>query len=321
MDKGKAAMLEMFDRYEKGSTSLDEDQVIFDHVTNEQPENVSESLRAQFIYFNNKKNEPLPKELESQLHAKLVNSSPRQVKVQLLLRIAAILFVCFGIGWFTIPYVYENELTVSTGPAEQTRVVLPDGTIVFLNSSSELIYTKTFSDHDRVVHLKGEAYFDVHHDTLKPFIIYTGKVTTEVLGTSFNLRYYENEKLSEINVRSGQVRFGTTKKVMLTTGQRATQGLHDNAIEVTKSYPNSDAWKTRILSFENATMKDVVRDMERYFSLHIEVSNAALLDCHFTGRFNDPRLEEFLNVITYSLNIHYAVDGNTCILSGQHCKP
>lgn len=314
MDKDKIALSELMERYEEGNTSLEEEQMLMDYFTNEPSENTSESLRAQFVYFKNKKNEPLPDALEARLHT-------IQINVRLLLRIAAILIACLGIGWFTIHYVYQPELIVSTGPAELTRVVLPDGTNVFLNSSSELIYKKNLNDHERVVHLKGEGYFEVHRDPLRPFIIYTGSVTTEVLGTSFNLRYDEEEKFSEINVRSGQVRFGSTKKVTLATGEGAIQGLQQDAIQVIKARANADSWKTKVLIFENATMKEVVRDIEKYFSIKIEVTNASLLACHFTGRFTDPGWEDVLNVITYSLNVQYTLRNNIYILSGQPCQP
>lgn len=311
----------MMERYEKGNTSLEEEQVLLDYLTSEPSENTSESLRAQFVYFKDKKNEPLPDTLKDRLHTILKTHTPRQVKVHLLLRIAAILIACLGIGWFTIPYVYQPELTVSTGPAEQTRVVLPDETIVFLNSSSELVYKKNLNDHERIVHLKGEGYFEVHRDPLRPFIIYSGTVTTEVLGTSFNLRYDEAEKFSEINVRSGQVRFGDTQKISLAAGEGAIQRLQQDTIQVITARANADAWKTNVLTFENATMKEVVHDIEKYFSIKIEVTNASLLACHFTGRFTDPGLEDVLNVITYSLNIQYTLRDDTCILSGQPCQP
>lgn len=314
MEKDKIALSELMERYEEGSTSLEEEQMLLDYFTNEPSEKTSESLRAQFVYFNNKKNEPLPDALEARLHT-------IQVNVRLLLRIAAILIACLGIGWFTIHYIYLPELTISTGPAEQTRVALPDGTIVFLNSSSELIYKKNLNDPERVVHLKGEGYFEVYRDTLRPFIIYTGTVTTEVLGTSFNLQYDEGEKFSEINVRSGQVQFGSTKKITISTGEGAIQGLQLDAIQVIKARANADAWKTKVLTFENATMKEVVRDIEKYFSVKIEVTDGSLLACHFTGRFTDPGLEDVLKVVTYSLNLQYTLRDNTYILSGQPCQP
>jgi transmembrane sensor len=321
MDTNKPDLPELIDRYERGDTSLEEDQILFNYFNDKHSENQYDSYRAQFVYFKNKMNELPADVFVAELNQMLKKHRSYRSIVFLVLRVAAVLIVAIGIGWLVLSRANHFKDKMSTGQNATTRLVLPDGTIVFLNHNSEIVYNWKSDDGARTVGLKGEAYFEVQRDTLRPFIIHLGGVTTEVLGTSFNVRYYAHEEATEINVNSGHVLFGADEKITVEKGQGAIHFSGRKQLELVEFNANAVAWRTGKLTFENAKMADVIRDIERYFQIEIESETSSLLHCHFTGEFSNPKEEDVLKVISYSLNIRYTKSQNKYILSGQSCQP
>ena len=310
----------LLEKYYAGETSLEEEKILFKHY---KEENISSdnSGQAQFLYFNAKKNEePLPAFSTKLDSFTFSEKRLRQINLVQILRIAALLTFCVGIAWFLI-YRQANPATrkIITHSGEQTNTTLPDGSVVWLNGTSQLEFNETFGQDNREIFLKGEAYFEVIKDPNKPFVIHTGEVTTEVLGTSFNLRSYQPEQDIELNVISGVVRFGSRNKIEVVPGAAASFNSITENIQTHTANPNATAWKTKQLVFDNDVMRNVLRDIERYFHITFEVKNTDLLNCHFKGSFQDPELEAVLKIIGYSLNVEYSFRNGKYILQGQNC--
>jgi len=176
----------------------------------------------------------------------------------------------------------------STGKGELREVVLPDGTHVWLNSSSTLEYPVAFNGRERSVELQGEAFFDVQHADKIPFIIHTGATTTTVLGTSFDIMSYPHQQHTTVSVQTGKVKVQTGEK-MLAILEKGRQVLitADTAV-VQKSIDAAAvaAWRTGDLLYKDETLEDIAADLERVFNEPIEIKTASLQKVMVTFSIN-----------------------------------
>jgi ferric-dicitrate binding protein FerR (iron transport regulator) len=298
---------ELIRKYYDGDTSLEEEQILQDHFSNATSPSPYAGERAQFAYFQAKQAEVSPMPLSHYVEQVMVqhDEGNKPGGKLLYLRIAALVIFVVGVTWF---FFTREALHTTTkeSTAEVTDFSLPDGTHVWLNARSTLVYNSDYNEDDRVVTLRGEAYFDVTHNESKPFIVRTGNATTQVLGTAFNLRWYENEPTIELAVAHGKVSFGADKKLPVSTGEAAAFHVTEQDVERCHRNPNADAWRTKKLVFPGSAMRDVIRDLERYFHITINVDNPALLDPTLWVEFPDPELNNVLTVICYTMEMRYS---------------
>lgn len=318
MVRTKRELEVLIQKYYAGETTLAEESDLLQHFTQAPYSGEYTGDMIQFIYFKNKKAEShagayLEKIEELTPH----DSGNTWFRKSMILRAAAIVVMAIGAGWWLFSQRQIHKTATDRG--EQTHFMLPDGTEVWLNENTMLVYDQTFNEKQRVITLDGEAYFDVKRDTSRPFIVQTPNATTHVLGTAFNLRSYSHEQSIELTVTHGMVNFGADHMVEVSAGRYASLDVNSNNIALGTAERNADAWKTRKLVFDNTPMREVIRDMERYFHIKFETETAALLQCRFTGSFNDPQLKELLDIITYSVNIDYTINNGKYFLTGQNC--
>lgn len=244
------------------------------------------------------------------------------------LAIAATILLLVAAGWWATQEQLADAqpVVVHTLVDEKKQVELPDGSVVWLNENSVFSYDKSFAS--RTVELSGEAFFDIVPDANRPFQILSGETTTTVLGTSFNVRAYPEEKQVEVTVETGVVELATEakqapRKIVLTQNQ---SGLYD---EVTKEMDvldekltNATAWRIGKLEYSNTSLLTVKRDLERYFDIEIEVKNPAILNCklNFNQLTESPVLEDINGTITYILNIAIEEKNGVYIWNGAGCK-
>ncbi|MDN5203834.1 FecR domain-containing protein [Fulvivirgaceae bacterium BMA10] len=253
------------------------------------------------------------------------SSEGKQISLTWFYRIAAIIVVGIGLTYFLIiPSQPDNDnmLTRNSGN-EKTSITLHDGTVVWLNVNSTLTYPKDFDANKREVYLTGEAFFEVSPDANKPFVIYSGETEVEVLGTSFNVKGRQNTKNIEVAVITGKVSFSKKDKsqgTILEPGFKATFNVADDTF---KKEQNSDAnllaWKENKLTFENMHVGNVISDLEDYFSIEIVPANDNIINCTYTGTYQDPELEDLLEVLCASLGLTYEMRDGRVVLSGDGC--
>lgn len=213
---------------------------------------------------------------------------------------------------------------VETGEQEQKELILPDGSLVLLNENSSLAYAKDFKV--RTVDLKGEAFFDVTKKNGQSFEINTSTTKTKVLGTSFNIRAYD-QTLVEVAVVTGKVAVesvqeGNKESVLLLPNETV---VYDAAVKkmvkTVEPTNNSVAWKTQELVFDNTELGSVIKTLERYFEVKIE-GDPKILNCHYTGTFKEPKLGEVFNTIafTFPTDLEIKKVDEKYILIGQGCE-
>jgi ferric-dicitrate binding protein FerR (iron transport regulator) len=229
-----------------------------------------------------------------------------------------------------------NEISIN--PGSRTRIQLPDGSQVWINSGSKLIYENSFKGNTREVQLDGEAYFDVVKDAAHPFIVHTSGIDIKVLGTAFNVKAYKAEPVIEATLIHGSIEVINQNRpgapvVMLkphekliynkfpvadARDQRAdvTIPTEPDAYSITikplnKNIADSDnvetAWVYNKLTFEDERFEDLALKMERWYDLEIIFENEKLKDYRVSGSFVNETPEQALNELKFLLPFKYSI--------------
>lgn len=166
-------------------------------------------------------------------------------------------------------------VSLSTPRAGQYQVYLPDGTKVWLNAESSIEYPTAFVGNQRLVTLKGEAYFDVAKDLNKPFFVRSKGQMVEVLGTEFNIKAYEEDQQTLTTLLEGRVKLFVDNKEnenYLNPNEQAK--LIDNQVQVLQvNGINEVAWKNGFFRFNAATLYDVLKQLQRWYDLEIDFTD------------------------------------------------
>jgi transmembrane sensor len=200
----------------------------------------------------------------------------------------------------------------STPEVVKTQTWLPDGTKVWLNSSSSIQFPEHFKE-QRIVYLHGEAFFDVVKDTLRPFTVVTSHAEVEVLGTSFNVNAFGDLKAELISLVSGSVyvkskNSGDIKEI--SPGQQIYFDLESETMELRKVNINDFvAWKDGWLIFKNAGVNEIIGKLERWYGVKIELVNRPASSWNVNGYFQDQTLETVLKRLSFSKDFEYSIKG------------
>ncbi|GEP96337.1 FecR domain-containing protein [Chitinophaga cymbidii] len=282
--------------------------------------------------------------------ATIIRLPSRRRSLRLTLRIAAAVIVLMG---GTLLYLFRNSLlpaqmhTIATAHRETKRVILPDSSVVVLNSNSKLSYADNWKE--RKVTLEGEAYFEVQASPEHPFVIRSGEVQTRVLGTSFNISAYPQDKRISVGVMTGKVELskisadgrilvnpgemavydrekdhishaGTEEKVMVESKEIAVFDKRKNhivhSVEKDTAY---NAWMEGKLNFYRTPLSDVAAALERVFPINITISNNYENECEINGRFHvNQSPAEILTIICKSINAECTIEGNEAVIKNDH---
>jgi len=181
----------------------------------------------------------------------------------------------------------NQNITLSTPMGGQYRVVLSDGTKVWLNAASSLSYPTNFSGEERVVALSGEAYFEVSHDASHPFIVRSEGQQIKVLGTSFNVNAYRDEPRTATTLIEGSVQLkaaGNLNPLQLHPGEQATLDLNGLASREVDAALFA-AWKDGEFRFKATPLLEALRQISRWYDLNID----------YTGIPNDIQIHASMN--------------------------
>ncbi|MEQ7798992.1 FecR domain-containing protein [Pedobacter sp. ASV1-7] len=212
--------------------------------------------------------------------------------------------------------------TISTPKGGQYQVNLPDGTKIWLNSSSSLKFPVNFSTlKERKVDLVGEAYFEVKSDKNKPFRVQSEQQTIEVLGTHFNVMAYPNEKNLETTLLEGKVSVKTrNSETFITPGEQSQ--LKDGNIKVLKlADPEAVvAWKNKLFQFDNTDIDKVLRQIERWYDVEVNYVGAKP-DVYFTGVIpRDVKVSRILMALEQACGVRFVIEGRTITTTNYKTK-
>ncbi len=226
--------------------------------------------------------------------------------------------------------------SVSTKPGSKSKIQLPDGSQVWLNADSRLVYSESFRGNAREVQLCGEAYFDVVKDRQHPFIIHTHTIDVIVLGTTLNVRSYSNEKNTEALLIRGSVEVtlhnDPGKKVilkpndklivqngsnmLLTAGGKGAKTDLDTALVMSLGkahFRNKDTvatevlWVKNKLAFDKESLEAVALKIERWFNVKVTITEDALKQTEYSGVFEDEALPQVMEALRLSGDFRYSI--------------
>ena len=240
-------------------------------------------------------------------------------------KVAAIIVIPLIIGtlgWF---YIY-NEKTNNTGKSDdivynevftaigtRSSLVLADSSIVWLNSGSSLRYPVNFNTNERKVFLKGEAYFEVKSDILKPFIVQTPTMEVQATGTKFSVSEYDSAPFTEVTLVSGKVsvrEVGSHENLQPAEEISPNEHYVYNRTTKTKISTFGDtyryiSWKDGILIFRDEPLESVLYKISLYFNVDIELQGEELRSYRYYATFKEESLDEILKLLRISAPINY----------------
>ena len=240
-------------------------------------------------------------------------------------KVAAILILpLLAATLWLIPVRQSNEPVAETAVTWHTlkipagmrsEIYLPDSTRVYLNSKTTLSYPLVFNSEIREVKLSGEAYFEVAENKEVPFIVNTGKVNIEVTGTEFIATTYPHENLTEIilieggiNLFQGDYQHSKKDIAKLHPGEKAFYQAGEKSLEIEKVHTGKYlAWKEGLLVFREDPMPEVVRRLNRWFNVDIQLEGPELKDWSYTATFEDETLEQVLELLKISAPVDYTI--------------
>lgn len=242
---------------------------------------------------------------------------------------AAAIITAFLVLFSLWPYLAQEFSTSNLvhlkmpGDAKQ-QITLSDGSTVWINAGSELKYTTEFRDNTREVYLNGEAYFNIKKDLKRPFIVHTGKLTTTVLGTAFNIKTDAKNNQIKVTVTRGKVKVSKGKQTLglLIPDQQivyntASQTYDQYKVDAAKSIN----WLPSDLFFDNATFGQAAKILSERFNVKIEFANEQIKNCRFSGTaIANREIEEILEVICRFNNSTYKRERNTITIFGNGCN-
>ncbi|HBA32060.1 FecR family protein [Parabacteroides goldsteinii] len=231
--------------------------------------------------------------------------------------ILLLLMTGLSVHYYTMSQMIMPDMIVSVEKGQKANVVLPDGSKVWVNSDSRLSYGSRFNQKERVLSLEGEAYFEVTPDKDRPFIVETDELAVRALGTSFNVKSYEEEKDASTVLMTGKVEVTSDyDRLVLNPNERIvfnkqTGHMEKSTVENTGDYIN---WKYNALTFNGETFENIVHTLERYYNTRIVFESETLKKYRFTGTPGNTSLESILQILSLTSPLSYEVRDSMIIL-------
>jgi ferric-dicitrate binding protein FerR (iron transport regulator) len=278
-----------------------------------------------------------------------INSGENMVPLRVVIQYAALILLLIGLG--TLGYfsfkpkqqIAFNEITTQTG--EKAQVTLSDGTKIWLNASSKLLYPSKLDEKEVHVYLQGEAYFDVKHNENRLFQVHAADLNIKVLGTAFNVKSYPEERIVETTLVRGKVRIegksspqknfvilspnqkasyiGSNSKLIVTqSNSRNIQDRSDDLVQVKTIASKANAtvvlsnnvnikfetsWKDGKLEFVDEQFSSLTVKMERWFGVKIDIKDPKLENVRYTGSFEKETIEQALSALSLTLPFKFKI--------------
>ncbi len=240
--------------------------------------------------------------------------------------IAAIIILVISIS-VTSFYIYKDVTSISDNTfcfetvspiGSQTKIILPDSTVVWLNSGSSLKYNRSFGKKNRDVALSGEGYFEVKKDKSKPFLVHTLELDVKVLGTVFNVSAYNDDNNVVVNLIKGAVNvslpnFKNAGLLIMKPNEKLVFNKQTKKIECSETDSSRSAlWTTGKLCFVDVTIEQIAKDLERKYDVEIQITNDKINKEIFSGSLNlNLSLKDILSYIDVDKKFKINQTGDT----------
>lgn len=251
---------------------------------------------------------------------------------KMITRIAAMLVLLAGLGigaykLFINPKRVEpaqsNLVQKQNAKGVKSTIELADGSKIWLNADSKVQYPALFNGNTREVYLNGEAFFDIAKNPSKPFIIHLSNGTVRVLGTSFNIKAYDNEPVIETSVATGKVAFIPKLKnnqkadtVFLTSNNKVVYHVKEEEIITAATVSAEDkGWTEGKMIFRAMLFKEIATELERNFGKKVVFKDEEVGNFRLTGSFQNNTLAEILYYLSKTRSFTYTISDEEIAIS------
>lgn len=310
-------------RFIQGNASSEDEKIIYDWLR-DNPENRKKLFREKDIWesgkFGSKQLNSIELEQWLAIQERIASQKLRISKITEVLKIAAIVVVSLGLGWFG-RYFYMQETflnqttelkTVEATRGEQKEIFLADGTHVWLNFDSKLSFPNQFNSNNRKVELKGEAYFEVTANEQRPFFVKTKNHTVKVVGTHFNICEYPENHIIETTLAEGKVKIITGNFIHdLLPGEQSSFNTKTSKVRISKAdLEVYTTWKDGRYEFNNEPLGKVFQIIERWWDVKIDYPEK-LKNERISGVLRRYKpLEQHFELIKQLLPIQYVINSD-----------
>ena len=280
----------------------------------------------------------------------LKDTQPKYTNLQIIrgnwLRIAASVALILGIGWWLVDRNTLSTISFDNIASTEQKAIhsingtksivfeLSDGSKITLEPQSELRYGNEFGKEKREVFLTGEAFFEVTKDSQKPFLIYTGKLVTKVVGTSFRIKAYEKDNDISVSVRTGKVTVyrkdsksknskSLSTEIVLVPNQKAVFEKDQELLVKTlvdKPVQLNDVQKNTSLVFEETNIVEVFKILEGMYGVKISFDKEGFSKCSITANLQDEALYQKLDLICELIQAKYEIVDGEIMIYGKGCR-
>ena len=254
------------------------------------------------------------------------NKRLRRFSWKVIYRVAAVvllLLLPLATYWQGKEVVKHNfaDMVVEAPLGARTKLYLPDGTLVWLNAGSKIVYSQGFGVDDRNLSLEGEGYFEVKRNEEVPFLVKTNSLLVKVLGTKFNFRDYPDDAEAIVSLSEGKVALNNLlkkeKEAFLLPNERVVLNKKNGRMHVEYStVSNALQWTNGYLFFDEELLPDVVKELERSYNVKIQIASDTLNTFRFYGNFvhREQNIQEVLEALSATRKIHYIIEGHNITL-------
>jgi len=220
-----------------------------------------------------------------QLGKKQVSKRTRVIRIWKYAAAAILLIGLLNVIYFSSSlFNLSEEITfteINVPRGQIKNILLPDSTLVFINSDTKLKYPSDFGKKNRQVYLEGEAYFDVTHNSQKPFIVHTYEYDIKVLGTAFNVSAYLCENIHQTSLECGKISIidKTRKETILVPNEThlLIRNKNQSKIYRVEGIAKFSSWRNGKILFRNQTFKNIAKELERTHNIHLRINNKEMV--------------------------------------------
>lgn len=214
-----------------------------------------------------------------------------------------------------------SDIVVEAPLGSKTKLTLPDGSTVWLNAGSKMIYSQGFGVSDRRLAFQGEGYFEVEKNDEMPFLVQTHDVNVTVVGTKFNFRNYPEDEEAVVELLEGKVALENQLKEeavrYLSPNEKMVLHKATGEMDITSAKVKEvTLWTENILLFDEDLLPDIVRELERSYHVQIEIENEDLKQTRFYGQFNqlEQNIYDVLDMLSETGKLKYHEEGKVIYL-------
>lgn len=324
--------ISLLDRFMRGETSPEEERQLLAWFrrADSRDEIVSFYRQRWQASEEGELTDEIQERMYRQIKARMQTVKPSEAvpryRLRTLFQYAAAVLLFIGIGIASHLYTRQSmvldakEYVVEADKGQRASITLPDGTKVWLNSHTQLSYTSDYGTKERIVSLTGEAYFEVAKDKDHRFVVKTDKMNVEALGTSFNVKAYEEDASITATLFTGSVRVNTSGgEVVLLPNQQVQYSRLERKlkVEMPDNSRYANMWRDNELAFESETFENIAVVLNRMYNVQIKFETEKIKQYRFSGVIKNNSLDNVIEIISLTTPITYKYRGDTIILSAK----